>query len=435
MGIIAKIKGHFVASLYSTSRVISSAGQTFFALQHVANYLFTNSSRYKLLIPITAIVGGFGVNMMTRVPANYKKFVYRCSDEFTQSPAENLSKSGFLLSHLLQMSGYTSCFFNGLTAYLGTIVLSETIAANLFQSDIHDEPWKEIVFQSLSLLVAISTMATYLSYDFQVTKKNAEAIAKNICARQFHLNRHTVKTLIAASFNLIASPILAKFWTTPALLKIPYASKYINNPTGQCITWASSISSLTNSILSLPSIYAYFNSEPLEYKGTRLTKSFQRSAYFFGTIDSIAAGSCIFIGIIDTGQKALQLNPYGHIVYFALPCGVSGAIQNMMFSVRPGCLELIKDKTPQQPETMPLLIEADSEDVSKNNSHDDEPSPDINSSKLHEENDSMMQEKFYSNASQVGLLFSPACHVINESLLNENLESLSTAQLAIRVCS
>lgn len=372
----SKIKGYFVSSACSLGKLAYSAGQTYFGMKRVSNYIFQDTTHpANIIIPCVAVTGGFGVNLITRVPAIFKKFGPNSmpeENERTEQAAPEIGYLGSFFNLIFQASGHLSAFFSALNAHFGTVILSESIAEFL-NSDAHDQAWKEGMVQGAALLVAMTALATYYAYDFKMLKQNSIKLAQKIDQKDFSFDRNTAKTLTISALNLIASPILAKFWTAPAIVKIPYANKILKDTGVNCITWTASISSFISGITTLPSIYAYFDQNEMKnISDTALTKAFRYATYITGGIDSLAAGLCAFIGIVDTAQGSLDMNPYGYIISYAIPSGLSASAQNGMFSVWPGYINLIKDlNSPDSPEAQPFL-QADNQSENDTMGHSNE---------------------------------------------------------------
>lgn len=425
MHLISKLKGYFVSSAFSLGRLTYSAGQTFYAVKEASNYIFKDTvpSPVKLVLPCIAMAGGLGVNLIIRVPSIFKKFAAQTEDIKNEESSTDDYKLGYLgsfFNYLFHATGHATAFFNALNAHFGTVILSESIA-EILNSDAHDPLWKEAVIQTAAVFVAITALATYYSYDYKILKENSRKIAEKIDQHDFSFDKNSAKTLAVSALNLIASPILAKFWTSPAIIKIPNAEKYLTKIGINCITWSASVAAFINGLTTLPSTYAYFSKSKIkEYTDTSLTKAIRYATYISAGIDSLASGLCTYIGIVNTAKVSLNMNPYGYVISFAAPTGTSAAIQNAML-IRPGYIDLVQSLNADDLEAQPFLSHQENIDYVEDEPititlNQDNLITEIERLPVNSDKDEIVsQPSYFRDNSTVGLMFNTHRSDINSS--------------------
>ena len=76
--------------------------------------------------------------------------------------------------------------------------------------------------------------------------------------------------------------------------------------------------------------------------------------YSAGFVDCTANGLSNFVSVIDVARDALELDPYGNIIYLAIGCGISSALLTAALSVRQGFNDFANEyqRTPENREIL-----------------------------------------------------------------------------------
>lgn len=340
------IKDYLVAGIHCTSRALYTAGQSYFANRGFFSYAFRNNTHpASYVFSGVAVAANFCVNCLTRFPAIVKTFG-PITHAFVPAPdpyseLNNVQKS---IDYLFQASGHLSNIFNSLGAYFGTVVTIETLI-KLLSNKTPDEPWEQTLIDCAALAVAISAGFAFYAYEFQTIKHNGKRIANNIGKCHSNWNKHMTYTVLISCLNTIANPLLAKYWTGPALGKIPYSDQLLRTVGHELVTWVASVSALTTGFAMVPSVYDFISLPKTELGpaiNTCKMRGFSIAAYTAGAIDSLFAGASLAYALINLGSN-FDLDPYSNWIIGTIPFSISTCMLNMTFSFMPGYQTLMKD--------------------------------------------------------------------------------------------
>lgn len=195
-----------------------------------------------------------------------------------------------------------------------------------------------------SILIAITSFASYYSFNIQKAKYNSANLIMNIKNNNL-LSFDTVlfKAFIVSLLNIVSIPFIAYFLTKNAIYKMTYITHFLS---GNCIKWIAIFSAITALITCLsttvPAVHEYFNQNKNhnEMESMRwLTLRF--TTYFAGLFDSVANGMGNFLGVIYITNDVFNISIYNnHIIILAIGCGISATLLNLAFSIRQGFNDL-----------------------------------------------------------------------------------------------
>lgn len=365
-----KIKDYAVVTYISGSKLVTSAGQSAFAMNKVSEYILksgANPAKYGMIG--MAISSGALVNVLTRIPAIYRKYGPAAQNDASYENLEELhlqhAYSRICYYVLIAMAYIAAELNDPLGAYLGSIVMSEGLG-NLFHLEVHDHIAAEICAQVLALVFSIAIALNNHAYDMVFLRRNVRELCEYIDNRVVALNKSMLETIIFSLPVLLGAPVLAYFFNKPALLRIPGASFILHDIGIDIVTGIMASAAFVRGITTLPSvydaIYRYNNplsDTPVHIRNYCKTTAVKVTGTVAGAFDSIAAGLCILVGVIGMlsqifGLSGRQLYHWGLIIIASI-FGASQAVQNMLFSVMPGLNQTLQDLNSSSTETLPLL--------------------------------------------------------------------------------
>jgi hypothetical protein len=336
--ILTKIRIIIFILIFSLGKIIAATGQTLFGMQHATGYLLANdvaSHSISLFLAGFAAICSLAVILMTRVPAIARQF-HSTHTEMKIALPENLSKSRRIIFNGSILSSLACGIFSAIGAYLSTTTISEFI--HLFCATRSDY----LLTHSLAIFVALSTFISYYSFNYFKSRQNA---ARLVSMQRLPLtlslrDKNVMKTLFVSLLSLLSIPFLSYFLTKHALISMPYIGSYLSLAVIKYIAAASAVTALITSLLTnIPAAYEYFVTKDNKMHLTPENPSWsmlRNMTYSAGMVDCSANGLSNFVSVIDVARDALELDPYGNIIYLAIGCGISSALLTAAFSVRQG---------------------------------------------------------------------------------------------------
>lgn len=365
-----KLLRYSLVGYVAGSRLITSAGQTMFSTNLVTKY-FLRSDKSPARYPITAlaVTAGLVANSLTRIPAIYKKYGIAKSTHDLQE--ENDIQFKHTHTRITYYVLLTACIIaaelnDPLGAYLGSVVMLEKLGS-LIGLEVDANLWSKIVAQISSLVFGAALALNNNAYDLQFLKHNARELCHYLDKKIITCNKSMYETLLFSFPVCVAAPVLTYFFNKPALLKIPGAHLILRETGLAIVTAIMATAAFIRGIVSLPSIYNtmyQFNephqpnteqrSDPCNAKVIRIT------GYSWGTVDAMFGGLCVLVSIVTVAAQFLHLSDaemYNWIlILVASIFAISLTVQGILFGLKPGLEQTIKDLNSETKESLPLLV-------------------------------------------------------------------------------
>lgn len=331
------VKKNFIIAIFSLGKIIAASGQTLFTARHALSYMLKNVS---IDCPTNIISGIFAgctlfIISITRVPAIRLQFGSGLQEKNIAHPFANSCCKKYAY-HMLVCFNSAAGVFSSIGAYLGTVTIVEFISG-LGNYHVHT-----IFTQAFAILVAISSFASYYSFNIRKAKINSIHLIEKINFQipKLLMNKIVLKTMIVSFLNVASVPFIAYFLTRNALYKMPYMDLLLS---AYHIKWIAAFSAFTALIANLTTTVAAMHEYFIESEKEDRSKepafwlSLRYITYAAGLIDSSANGLGNFLGVITISHDVFNTSLYNdYIILIAIGCGMSATLLNLAFSIRQG---------------------------------------------------------------------------------------------------
>lgn len=327
---------YFVALICLAGRIIYAAGQTYFGMKSTTDYMKA-APQVSTAINLTAVTTTAISTLIGKTPAALAHLGPTSRSDRHAAPAAArppLGWTAWIFKKTIDGSGFFYGVTNSIAGYFSTLVLGDATGLN-------SKTWKAS-FQGTGATVAVTSLASYYSYDFKRICENSEQMARALDERSIPGNRPMAYTL-GVAFAIVPTYVgQAYFWARPSIVALPYAETVLHDAGINLGVILACATTFFTVIGWMPSVYNHFAGKDREQERVAIPPTFGSSllrsaAYFSGVGDSLGGnGMGPFISMIVMLNSLFGWNPYGWMIGYAAVCGVNAAITNMMFSVLPG---------------------------------------------------------------------------------------------------
>lgn len=347
---------HIAPAIFSVGRVISSAGQVLFTLPKFIHYVTNNKNypRADFSASIIVVLFNIIVNSATRVPAIYRQFRQtkniqpespRYATRWCGNSDKKMGYKGMTFFFLMKTCGLLSAFFTSLNAHLGSITFIEFIAKHGFNSDIHDEEWKEAIVQSIAFFFAVSNFVSYLNYNLYRIEMNAKKFAENIDQGNIPRNKEAIAATVISLLSVYGIPFFAYLTTKGSVNKI--FGEFMLEGFKRAIAGTSAMSSIPSYLMSnIPALYSVLHGDQndrLYLRQYRWEKPVKITVYSAGVGDSIQNMISTFTGLVNTSHEVFNIDPKGSFVIPAVIGSICTGTLYFVFGVYDGVQDSFND--------------------------------------------------------------------------------------------
>ncbi len=389
-------------------RLASSAGTSIFGAVKFLTYAYHPNPQehrnfYGHPVTITTVAANVIINMLTRIPAMFRKKKDsnpQAQTNVTPSDYETERRPAMLsdeevivgdgqqeveagqimeqaiveekrarcscslfLNILCKASNILSTFAVGIGSYNAGKVLCEFVAGVSQDPNAPVDPVRYYLVNAIAIYLAISNMQIYVKYVVVSVNNNRDKLNH---AKLYLLNKKAASSaVILASLNIISSAAFNFMSTTSSLRGVnqdirrfpsAHAPEWLQMPnefiigTGTALGIAGFVNEAMTSIPSLysniePLIEDVSSDEPLakEVKEPRWKKITKAITYSVGAVDAVSTGAQNYAAISMTAGDLFKVNPYGYIVDFSFLCALSKSACHFSFFIKKGIDDAIKD--------------------------------------------------------------------------------------------